>query len=339
MAPLGVGSIVAIVLLRLATGWHFYSEGLKKLEPDFSSAPVLRSAVGPLAPMFYSYLPDPYDYAARLASPREAESISVDQLAENTDWQKAYSQRVSEATKGKQIPLAEFPPNGPYSEWAEEIVAGWAEKRDLAAKRTGATDKAEAIYRKHLQNLADYFAANEDEIKLFRHELWRVETMRAEPGAGEIDYLNQRIDDKSAEIYVTSQQWPSDVAILEKNYVAELASLAEAAPKKAELAEQLRTPSPLEWIDFAVTCVVFGIAGCLLLGLCTRLAAIVGIFFLLSIMATQPPWVVGANTQYFGYQLVEVMAFVVLAVVGAGRWFGIDSLFSRPGANCCERQE
>ncbi|HEX6964091.1 MAG TPA: hypothetical protein VF175_19640, partial [Lacipirellula sp.] len=74
--PLGL--IVAIVLLRLATGWHFYREGTKKLSynPDtgevslnFSAEGFLRNAVGPLRDNFRSWIPNFHNWEGLLAKP------------------------------------------------------------------------------------------------------------------------------------------------------------------------------------------------------------------------------------------------------------------------------
>jgi uncharacterized membrane protein YphA (DoxX/SURF4 family) len=61
-----------------------------------------------------------------------------------------------------------------------------------------------------------------------------------------------------------------------------------------------------------------------MLGLFTRVAAVVGALFLLSVMASQPPWVAGANAMFFYYQLVEFAALIYLAAIGAGQWAGLD---------------
>jgi uncharacterized membrane protein YphA (DoxX/SURF4 family) len=53
-----------LVLLRIAIGWHFLTEGLDKVESTrhgkepFSAEPYLRNSAGPLAPYFRSLLPD-----------------------------------------------------------------------------------------------------------------------------------------------------------------------------------------------------------------------------------------------------------------------------------------
>ena len=64
-----------LVLLRIAIGWHFLTEGLDKVESTrygkqpFSAEIYLRNAAGPLAPQFRSMLPDP-DGLALLDSSR-----------------------------------------------------------------------------------------------------------------------------------------------------------------------------------------------------------------------------------------------------------------------------
>jgi len=56
-------------------------------------------------------------------------------------------------------------------------------------------------------------------------------------------------------------------------------------------------------------------------------------------MATQPPWVEGANTTVFYYQLVEVAALVVLFASAAGRWAGLDFILRALAGRCRGRRE
>ncbi len=43
-------------------------------------------------------------------------------------------------------------------------------------------------------------------------------------------------------------------------------------------------------------------------------------------MMSQPPWVPGAVTTLFPYQLVEFLALITLATTAVGRWLGLDFL-------------
>ena len=48
---------VALVVLRVVVGFHFYTEGTTKLrDGNFTSEYFLKSAKGPLAPMFHALL-------------------------------------------------------------------------------------------------------------------------------------------------------------------------------------------------------------------------------------------------------------------------------------------
>ena len=49
---LGLIGVTTLVLLRLAVGWHFYSEGLSKQGGNWSAAPFFANAKGPLAGEF-----------------------------------------------------------------------------------------------------------------------------------------------------------------------------------------------------------------------------------------------------------------------------------------------
>ncbi len=53
----GFFAVVFLVLLRLAIGWHFLTEGREKVEAllkgkPFTAEPFLRASTGPFAPIF-----------------------------------------------------------------------------------------------------------------------------------------------------------------------------------------------------------------------------------------------------------------------------------------------
>ncbi|MDO4558672.1 MAG: DoxX family membrane protein [Planctomycetia bacterium] len=96
--------------------------------------------------------------------------------------------------------------------------------------------------------------------------------------------------------------------------------------------------NPLTWtrsdqMSFLVTWVLTLIGLALIAGCCTRLASIGGAIFMGMIVLTQfswPEWyppnpgVVG-HAMIIDKNFVEMMALLVLAAVGAGRWGGVDS--------------
>jgi uncharacterized membrane protein YphA (DoxX/SURF4 family) len=61
---------------------------------------------------------------------------------------------------------------------------------------------------------------------------------------------------------------------------------------------------------------------CLVVGLFTRLSALVLALFLVSVIASQPPWIPGTIDTY--YQGAELAGLLVLATSHVGRWGGLD---------------
>jgi uncharacterized membrane protein YphA (DoxX/SURF4 family) len=71
----------------------------------------------------------------------------------------------------------------------------------------------------------------------------------------------------------------------------------------------------------------------LVLGLFTRVAALGGAAFLLSVIATQPPWLAAAADT--NYQIVLLLGLLVCAAIGAGRWGGLDFFLGLAWNSCC----
>jgi len=80
------------------------------------------------------------------------------------------------------------------------------------------------------------------------------------------------------------------------------------------------------WFDVAV-------GACLILGLFTRPAAILGALFLASVCAAQWPLALGAAPIY--NQFVEMLALLALAAIGAGRFLGLDYFLHGLKKLCC----
>lgn len=76
-----------------------------------------------------------------------------------------------------------------------------------------------------------------------------------------------------------------------------------------------------------------GIGLCLLLGLLTRPAAILGAAFLASVILSRFPPEAGPASTF--YHAVEMVALLVLAAIGAGRYLGLDYFFGGLKAWCC----
>jgi uncharacterized membrane protein YphA (DoxX/SURF4 family) len=94
-----------MVALRLAIGWHFFVEGMDKLNtPSWSSEPYLREATGPLAPYFRDMagdrLVDKLTLGAGGAFPAE---LDVEWQAYLDDFGRFYDLDAEQAKKAKAV--------------------------------------------------------------------------------------------------------------------------------------------------------------------------------------------------------------------------------------------
>jgi uncharacterized membrane protein YphA (DoxX/SURF4 family) len=341
---LGGFAVLALVLLRLVIGWHFFGEGTKKLQYDhqakwfrmaFSADDFLNVAKGPLADMYHAYMPAEHEWRKLLATPLENTRETPEQAAERTKWEREYSQRRAAAEKKGEAAPIEFPPSAPYHEWATRIADDWRAIAEKAKAVAGMTEEQKKqidnSLRSHLDALSTYLAGEEDAIAEYRHDMGRVKNWRESPEAESVPFYEQRIKSKTAETTGKLMPWLKQVQSLEAEYHADLERIL--TPKQRENANTTaayRTAvmdaneSKLHTLNVVVTILTISVGTCLLLGFFTRLASIAGAVFLVGVIASQPFWLADAlpTMPYF----IEFAGLLVLAGTGAGRWLGIDGL-------------
>ncbi|TWT86884.1 hypothetical protein Mal64_37140 [Pseudobythopirellula maris] len=306
MAKYGTIAICMLVALRLATGWHFYNEGMKKLEPGFSSEGFLRGAKGPMAPLYQSVLTGPHDAAKLLGQPRP------------------YHYDAAVASK----PIDE----SYYAAWLERIELDWDQSIQRLSRLLKDDDLIAAVRSSADSHLAQIVTAIEDQganLESLDHESWRLEQLREEATDKPTAFMQTRVDDKSREVSGLYRSITSPVVEFENRWIEDVVRITDGAASENRVRAALAERTSLVWIDFAVTCVVLGVGVCLFLGLLTPVAGVVGALFLFSVMSTQPPWVAGAATDNLFYILVEAMALLVLAATSAGQWAGLDGLYMK----------
>lgn len=108
------------------------------------------------------------------------------------------------------------------------------------------------------------------------------------------------------------------------------------------------TESQMQALDLAVTYGLTAIGLCLMLGLCTRLAALGGIIFLINVMLTTfpissiyPPMpdMVG-HFMFVSKDFIELVALLVIISLPVGRWAGLDFfLWNMIGKRFCRKTE
>jgi uncharacterized membrane protein YphA (DoxX/SURF4 family) len=313
---LGGFAVFALVLLRLAIGWHFFTAGLEKIERTadgglrvaFTAAPFLSMAQGPFADSFKSMAPSGHDWQKLLAIPHQKKPLTA------------------EETKAAQ----EHPS---YEAWAERIKADWQAMADEVVKVPGLIEgeieRAKSIVAAKKSELDEYLQSEESAIADYQHELWRLDQWRAKPEATTLPFEEERITKKSAETTAKAKSVVTGVAALEADMIGEFQALVDESQQKTTAtanALDAATTSPeqaqLNRVNMGATILTLGVGICLLLGLFTRTASIVGAIFLLSVIATQPPWIATAEPTI--NQTVELAGLLVLAGTGAGRWLGLD---------------
>lgn len=333
---IGFAAVLALVVLRMAVGWHFLKSGLEKYTDDnFSSAGFLSQAKGPLAGWHRGMIPDFHGYRA-----------AVDELLD-ADGPAATDIRTLLKEK-----------DNPLEKWQATVVRDWGQYRVDADGHYGFDEvqRAEAVrvletYEQKLgesvDELKDWLATNPDKVRsLIRH--------RRSPTAEEVPYEQGRVTAAAAEVNGQTAKLHAEAKALERDYRVMLVNRALAVvdeskendpAKRAErLAEQrAKDPMPepttgLEKFDRVLTYCLLAGGICLLVGLFTRLAAAGGLFFLLNVMGTQDMWLSGSHSVLMLFELVELGALVVLIAIPTGRWLGLDYFISHCCSRCCGRQ-
>lgn len=297
MTRLTAAAAIAIVLLRLLTGWHFFNEGVKKFDPGFSSVGFLRTAKGPMAPYYRSMVKGPHGAFTELSQPVELGSADA----------------------------------ADCGEWVEAIRESW----DTGLVRLGrlgldgeAADRVASLRDEMIGKINAYLETTADAIAENQHEAWRLKQLREEARRETPPpYLQARIAEKDLEVWAAMQPVVNSVEMIQEEYTEAAAAIAaDSGISETRFRSAIEERSLSAWVDFAVKWTVLTCGVCVFLGIVTPLFATVAALFLLSLIMTQPPWVVGADLTAFFNWAVECGAFLVLATVGAGRWAGVDGL-------------
>ncbi len=176
------------------------------------------------------------------------------------------------------------------------------------------------ILDKRETQLEEWFSEYGADLEKHKLEVKRLEKAKTEE-ISEVEFQQAWIISKEYELQNKPYPWLKDIEGMGKSLQSELLGLGDPklAAKAPRLIEYKKT-----WVDHAVTWTTLGVGVLLLLGLFTRPAALVGAGFLCSVLLTQPFWAYGSELSYAYYQFVEVLALIVLAATGAGRFFGLD---------------
>ena len=213
--------------------------------------------------------------------------------------------------------------------------------------------------------LDDYLNSNSVEIAAHFQSLDRYQaSLRGAPGTFGTDFEKKRTWDEKGTLVAETAPWLKQLDTFTKSlkqtsfdemklWDAETKQAVEGGLLKRGAVRTLLSDSeimkgkmtldgwwnPLTWsrtdqMSFLVTWMLTLIGLALIVGCCTRLAALGGAVFMAMIVLTQFSWPAWypPNPGIVGHALVidknfvEMMALLVLAGIGAGRWGGVDSV-------------
>jgi uncharacterized membrane protein YphA (DoxX/SURF4 family) len=296
-------AVAALAFLRIVCGLHFFLEGMSHLrDPDWSSAGFRRAAVGPLADFYRGSLPETGEWKATLG--------------------RADDQAADEASKA----------------WQESVVASWKRVLEVRSKAVplaaDAKAAAEASLEAAANDLAAYCKGIGDDLADYRLQVRRLAGNQQKPGSRDIPFERERLTKKQRELAGQAAGWMKDAdAIGQKLVAAWDDQLTDGVARRRAAAAV--GPNPLWKADRFVSWSLVTIGACLVLGIATKFNAMGGVFFLASVIASQPFWVPGAQATYD--QWVEIAALLALAALPTGGWSGLDFFLKRwcPLGRCC----
>jgi uncharacterized membrane protein YphA (DoxX/SURF4 family) len=329
-------AVLALIALRLALGCHFLYEGLwkvtrsdfrhdamwkseKELGDEFKAAPFLTTAKGPVAGYFYAMVPD-------------------------IDARQRLHVEVVEVEKGKRMKLSREIADR-WDRMRTDFVKFYRPPDSADAEATDAQAKlargAKDTYERFREQLEKYLKENEDDIAAYFGSLDRFENDKERDQ--DAPFQKERRWDRMMGpkgLRAEANKWIKDIEGQERAYAQSLYSLLDDSQKQRGLVTS--TWNPLQWdrmkqIDFTVTVSLTAIGLCLMLGLCTPLAALGGACFMCFVVLTQPafPTIYPPDPHVVGHSLlvnkdfIEMLALLVIATTRAGRWGGLDVFVSR----------
>ncbi len=351
---------VFLVLLRLAIGWHFFFEGVEKLNnPAWSSAGYLREATGPLADGFHALAGDPLvDYFAEAPEKQlppvldrewddtfERFSTHYQLPAHPEQWEVAREKldayktqlaswlagigpgkKVSKSAYGVTVEIEQSPRQRfvEYTKKAKEVSD--LEKKSLTTFGPSVNAKLAAakadMYRVRGDLLAE-FAGRKLDLKKSLREVLTPEQKKT------LDPPEFTLDDEGPAMAAALREAPVVHHPTMKDF--------QATPLQPSWSDGrwLTSWNRQTWADNAVRYGLLAIGGCLLIGLFTRTSCVAGALLLLSFYLAMPPfpWLpdnpkVEGHYFYVNKNLIEMLALLTLATTRSGRWVGVDGLIS-----------
>jgi uncharacterized membrane protein YphA (DoxX/SURF4 family) len=305
----------ALTFLRIVIGLHFFLEGSSHLrDPSWSSVGFRKAAVGPLAPLLKADLPETGDWKNTLGKVQNADPVNVVNAAGS--W------RTSLVEKWKRLGVRR-----------ENVLraSGWTPPENWSAISSIAIEAAD----KKLASMLD--DAQEDLVDYCRQVI-RLRGTEKSAMAQDLPFMRDRIATKQRELAGQKAGWMGEADAVGRELVTAWNEKLSAQDRRRAAAAV--EPTRLWRADRFVSWSLTTIGACLVVGLLTKFNAMGGVFFLLSVVASQPFWLPAAQSTY--EQWVEIAGLLVLASAPLGAWAGVDAFLMPilqkwcPSKMCCK---
>ncbi len=287
-----------MVLLRLAIGWHFFYEGAWKLAQEDWTAT--------------QYL-----------------------IASSGPFRPLFRSFVKDADGRERLKLENTKKRieNRYQAFVDHYGFEDNQKQKAKPLKTDAFKQAEALFNNEdFQNQKKLYLELLGEIEQF-------ENMDNKP-----EYKKERLYD----MYVKKSQALNDLLARVNAPMNQMeANLMWHCSKeqKDKYGEPPIPASQTEWIDWANMIGLTAVGVGLMLGLFTRFWAVCGAGFLAMYYFAMPPWPgLPSNPMAEGHylivnkNLIELIALLMIATTGIGRWGGLDAFLFRRRVKCSRRE-
>ncbi len=288
----------ALTFLRIVIGLHFFLEGSSHLrDPSWSSMGFRKAAVGPLSPFLKADLPETGDWKNTLGKVEDADPVTVANAAES--W------RSSLVGQWKKL-----------GERRENVLraSGWTPLENWSDMSSSAIDAAD-------KKLAAMLDDAQADLVSYCREVIRLQETEKSVMARDVPFMRDRVSTKQRELAGQRAGWMEEADAVGRELVSAWNELLSTEDRRR--ADAAIEPTRLWKADRFVSWSLTTIGACLVIGLLTKFNAMGGVFFLLSVVASQPFWLPAAQNTY--EQWVEIAGLLVLASAPLGAWAGIDA--------------
>ena len=337
---------LALMLLRVTVGFHFFMEGADKVKNGFTAEYFLAAAKGPLAGHFHSMLDD-NDGALKFCLSEDSETGKQDLDPELTFaiWDDFLDRAYGHYNFGDEALAQKLTDR--RAALKQEIITARAEKdasvntRELEAARASDEQsilnlrtqlkRGEQILATHMEELQYWIDVNRIELLAYfgtehRESGFDRDGESKEKVAVYVDSLRDQVTAIKSDRKKQKTGWAAEIDAIWDSYETQINGLA-VDTQSDQPALSLHRPfeqkfSKLQWINRIIPWFDIVIGALLILGLFTRIASLMGAGFLASVIAAQPPWIPGTESTYL--YAIELMALVVIFSTLAGRIGGLD---------------